>query len=288
MTTNSKGLAAALTVGVFFTGVAWSEWRTVFRQRTEIARLERQAAGIEREIRELHAQRTADLQAFQAARDQVAAAAAPSALESRVRSVFARVDSLKERMARSPGQRIPELQLLTADDWFDSAQQNSHLETDDDFRVALGGLRNKAMNHFLGQLQGALNSYLKSSQGQLPGDVSQLAPFFASPVDAAALQRYEMLKTGVAGNATHGAIGEKASAVVDPDFDEMIKIGTDGWQTEPAYDTKPLHDALNAFNTANPGQAEPTPDLLATYFKDPAQAARFLEREKANERERAP
>jgi hypothetical protein len=42
-------------------------------------------------------------------------------------------------------------------------------------------------------LKPALEKYAKGNDGQFPGDVSQLKPYFKSPVDDAILQRWEVL-----------------------------------------------------------------------------------------------
>ena len=42
----------------------------------------------------------------------------------------------------------------------------------------------------------ALRQYAKENAGQFPTDLSQLKPYFKSPIDDAILQRYEIVPTG--------------------------------------------------------------------------------------------
>jgi hypothetical protein len=288
MRAPAQALVAAMIVCVIFMGLVWSEWETVSRRRTEIAGLEREKAGLDGEIRQLREQRAADEKALQTARELAGGTAASSPLESRLRAVLQRISTLRERMAHSPGQRIPEIDLLSDDDWFGVAQGCNHLETEDDFRYALAELRTRAMARFTPRLQQALNAFLKDSQGQLPTDVSQLAPFFEVPVDSAAFDRYEMLKTGNATAATTNVIGEKTSAVVDPDFDSMFKLGPQTSSNGPAFDPKPERDAVRAYQAANPGQDWPTLEQLTPYFQNSADAARYLRIEQAQDRQKEP
>ena len=57
-------------------------------------------------------------------------------------SWLARADQLRQAFQRSPDKSIPEVQLLTQQDWLDAAKDK--LETDEDYRKAMGRVRNAA------------------------------------------------------------------------------------------------------------------------------------------------
>ena len=54
-------------------------------------------------------------------------------------------------------------------------------------------LRANAENPILGRLESALQKYTRDNNGQFPTDLSELRPYFKSPIDDAILQRYEIL-----------------------------------------------------------------------------------------------
>jgi hypothetical protein len=66
------------------------------------------------------------------------------------------------------------------------------LKTDEDYRKAISELRNAAENQFASDsLKPALESYLVAN-GHYPASLSDLQQYFPSPVDASALQRWEI------------------------------------------------------------------------------------------------
>lgn len=106
-----------------------------------------------------------------------------------------RVNRLKQLFAANPGQTIPELQYLTDRDWLEFVTyDHSRIEPDDS--RAMSGARRKAQIHFAkSELSNALQQYGKSNNGQFPTDLSQLVPYFKSPVDASVLQGWAILPT---------------------------------------------------------------------------------------------
>jgi RNA polymerase sigma factor (sigma-70 family) len=102
----------------------------------------------------------------------------------------ARVDRLKQWLEANPSEKIPELQHISDETWINAV---SRLETDEDFASCAMILRANAEEEVLAKLWGALRKYAPDNNGQFPTDLSQLKPYFKSPIDDAILQRYEIL-----------------------------------------------------------------------------------------------
>jgi RNA polymerase sigma factor (sigma-70 family) len=99
-----------------------------------------------------------------------------------------RAIKVRERLDKTPGKQIPELKLLTDADWLDALRDIDRLSTEEDFRRAYHQLRQQAKSKFSDLLETALKAYVQFSQGNLPTQLSQLRPFFSTPIDDAILQ----------------------------------------------------------------------------------------------------
>ena len=147
--------------------------------------------------------------------------------DAALQTVAARTTQLQEGLKQMPHQSIPELQFLSQQDWVRTAGNVNQLETEKDFRKAFGDLRVRAKAAFGSQLQSALGRFAENNGGMLPGDLSQLQPYFDTPVDPAVLERYQLLQSGklsdVAGKPPM-LVGERA-APVDTEYDSQIQFG---------------------------------------------------------------
>jgi len=283
MTSATKALVAAIVAILVISSATWLGWRTVCGQDVRLTDLEQQAPALRAEIRQMRAQRAADLRALQPAHGADGARLPDSAISSEVQSLVGRIRALQERLARSPNQQIPELRLLTDRDWIEIARRNNHLETDEDFRRALGELRTRAVTEMWRPMTTALQGYLKASQSQLPADLTQLAPYFNPPMNADLLDRYEMRSTGavtdnVSVSYKTALVGEKLSALPDPIYDDVVMFTTNGLVTSHAYDVDATVAAYKAFSDANNGQP---PKNAEEALQDPNAGARFVEIAKA-------
>src|SRR5205823_11631170 len=97
---------------------------------------------------------------------------------------------------------IPEFQFISEQDWLDAAK--GELRTEEDYRQALGALRNSAANKFIQVLKPALADYLEANKGKFPTDMAQLKSYFESPVEDAVLQRWEIIPADKLPNLTMG------------------------------------------------------------------------------------
>jgi RNA polymerase sigma factor (sigma-70 family) len=194
---------------------------------------------------------------------------------SAVKSLLGKVNKLKQRLEEAPDAKIPELQFLTEQNWLNAA--SGKLETDIDYRRALASLRSAAENTFASMLQPALSKYLQANNGQFPTDLFQLQPFFASPVDAAILQRWEVTSPKTIPNLGVGETGIITEKVpVDDVFDTRIAVGSSGYGNVDFLTTE-TQDALipvyKAFVKANGGQEPADISQVLPYATTPEQQA---------------
>jgi len=182
--------------------------------------------------------------------------------EAAAKSWLSRVNLLKQHLEQAPGARIPELKFLTEEDWLDVARDR--LDTDIDYRMALSRLRGAAERRFGSVLQAALKQYQQANQSQWPTDLSQLQPFSESPLDAAALQRWEIAPAERVPNVRLGGdwiLTQKAP--VDEEYDQILVYGSSGngstgFRTRPAASEKWELAPGGAGGTGGPGLAPAT------------------------------
>jgi RNA polymerase sigma factor (sigma-70 family) len=186
---------------------------------------------------------------------------------SEMNSWLSRVKKLKDRVDQMPGEKIPEFQFLTDQDWLDAVRQLKQLDTDADFNKALKDLRNSAKHEFASMVGNALGGYAQANNGQLPGDFSQLSPYFASSVDDSVLQGYEFTQPGI--------VTSKSGSLVDEDgnfYSSRIQIGLNSVSVSTDGEDA-LHQAIQAFSAANNGQSLTNPSQLLPYVQTPDEQA---------------
>jgi len=195
--------------------------------------------------------------------------------QSAASSWLDRVDLLKQRLEQAPNAKIPELQLVTEQDWLDAAR--GELKTEADYRRALSKLRYSGESRFGGMLKEALKGYMQSNNQQFPTDLAQLQPYFDSPVDGAALQRWEIAPAEkVKSLGLGGDVIITQKGPVDDVFDSRIGIGPNGtgstdflsWEIAPTMN--PVHEA---FRAAHNGHWPSDPSQLLPYATTPEQQA---------------
>ena len=104
-----------------------------------------------------------------------------------------RANHLKQWLEANPAGKIPELQFLGDQDWIDSIYPNT-LSSDEECRRAMSTVRANGELRVLDILAGAFRNYGKANNGQFPSALSELSPYFRSPVDDAILERYEIVR----------------------------------------------------------------------------------------------
>ena len=184
------------------------QFREVLRLRSESGRL--QAA-----VQELTRPKTND----PLSREEVLAS---------MRKVYSdRVNRLKQLFAENPSQAVPELQFVTDRQWLEMVMYDRH-ETDPDYSHAMSSARSSAQIQFaMSVLYDALGQYGKNNSGQFPTDLSQLTPYFKSPVDDSVLQDWAILP----GSNLPGALRSDDDwvitqrAPVDAERDQRVVFG---------------------------------------------------------------
>ena len=183
-------------------------------QFNELLRLRGQLGRLTREVRELTQQKIAD------------SAAESDPLSAAGKLWSERATQLKQWLEANPAGKIPELQFLTDSDWIEAIHPLT-LDTEEDCRRAMGNVRANAELRVFHILHGALRQYGKANNWQFPTALSQLSPYFRSPVDAAVLDRYEIVRANrLVGELQQGeewAITQKAP--IDAQWDSRQAIG---------------------------------------------------------------
>jgi RNA polymerase sigma factor (sigma-70 family) len=203
------------------------------------------------------------------------------ARNSLVKSWLEREDKLKQLVSQFPDKSIPEFQLLSEQEWLDAAM-NAKFDSDKDIQQDLANLRHTAENDLATQMHNALSQYMSANNGQFPTDLSQLQPYFKTPIDEAILNRWEILPQSALPNQSMGGdwvITEKSP--VDQNLDTRWAIGQSGYGNtsypqagfEDAAAT--LQPAMKAYAAANNGRQPIDPSQLQPYLTTPEQQAAF-------------
>jgi RNA polymerase sigma factor (sigma-70 family) len=305
MTTLQKTLITATIAAAVGAGIY--EVRQASTLRTQVQTLQQQQAPLAEQIRELQRERddatnrlamsqqenaqlkqnTAELLKL---RGEVArlhkATAAPSETQndpraSLVESWLAREDKLKKSIEQYPDKAIPELQLLSEQQWLDAAM-NAKFDTDKAIRQTLADLRHTAENNFASLAQPALSKYMQANNGQFPTDLSQLQPYFETPIGDAILSRWEILPQSALPEQKMGSdwvITEKAP--VDPEFDNRWAIGSSGYgntsyqSPDASAAIATMDPAMKAYAAANNGKEPTDPSQILPYLTTPEQQAAY-------------
>ena len=241
MTTLQKSLVTAAFV--LTAGAGLYEASVLYRQRAELARLQTHSAALLADLDRTRAEHAATARRFATVEAQIdarlaqARQAAPPAdpkLEGTIALWFARAQRLQAFLATRPDLSIPELVLLSRDQWAEIASKSPPgVDTGSDTAIkeALAHARKTAEDLFAPKLQGAFNAYLRSSGGFLPDSLYQLLPHFESPISPALLSRYHLLQTGkLAALPLMDQINWliETREIVDADLDNIISMGTTG------------------------------------------------------------
>jgi RNA polymerase sigma factor (sigma-70 family) len=260
-------------------GAALYEANLAARQSSELERLNGEVRNAEVTLRETQTRELAAngrLETVEKEIDRRLAVAvtespADAVLETQIRQWLDRIDRLKALVAARPELSVPELQLLTPDDWFAAGSQ-ADLDSEEAVRNAFGRLRNRSEGKAAGRISEALKAYVRAHDGMLPADATELAPYFEPPIDPAILARYEMRRTGNIADVTEAQamklMGLKK--VVDAETDTNWFIGTTGYGNSGNVLSTEIREAQTRFGKANNGQRATTAEQLMPYLKSPA------------------
>lgn len=200
--------------------------------------------------------------------------------DSLVKDWLAREDQLKQAVQNNPEKSIPEFQLLSEQQWLDAAM-NDKFDTDTNVNHDLADLRHAAENNFAAIAQSGLTKYLKANNGQFPTDLSQLQPYFSSPLDDAILQRWEIVPGSVNPSVGVGDTVITEKAAVDESLDSRWSIGPNGFgagnyeSSETTSALATIKPAMAAYAAANNGSQPSDPSQILPYLTTPEQQAAY-------------
>jgi RNA polymerase sigma factor (sigma-70 family) len=152
--------------------------------------------------------------------------------DSAAKALAAKVTTLKQWLDQNPGRNIPELQLLTDQEWLRCAASFNALDSDGEMRAAFAYLRQSAKNDFAWDIGRALDKYITANNGQLPNAMQDLTPYFdpSVSVDNTMLARYEVLQKGNLNqfSPSEPLIAESPQPA-DTKYDMIFQIGAFGF-----------------------------------------------------------
>lgn len=276
------GLIAGAAIGAFALVVGAHLLRA---QRAELQLLESRRAA----IAQLEAERDR-ARADNAARQthSPADAGTPSAVELRLRQLYARVAVLREALDRVPGARTPETALLEEKDWITAAQQAWDASSDAGVHHGLAFLQVYGKYRFAPLLSEALRRYLDATGGTPPLSAGQLAQYFSRPIDVATLDRFTVTFVSSKNGAPSAQLQE-AMPNFDAEGDRILQVTANGWSVRPVGSLpadlrrnvpqalqQATYEAAMAYGRAHDGAAPATLQDLMPYFADAAVAKRAL------------
>ena len=196
---------------------------------SEVMRLRSQVARLTQKLNEL----SRGANAAAAAAASAAGAGTPTVDGTNVAGMLdavvgARITQLRDRLSQNPTQMIPEIALATEEDWKDVAK-NGNWENQEEMLEAFKALRTRSKTRFASAFGPAMRRYAANNGGNLPGDLSQAAPYFDPPIDPAILSRYSMLQSGPLQNIPPNQYLIQENTVADPQHDAQFSIGLSGY-----------------------------------------------------------
>jgi RNA polymerase sigma factor (sigma-70 family) len=160
------------------------------------------------------------------------------------------VNQLRRELAQMPEKNIPELQLLDEGKWSEDANKGK-LDTEAGVRETLAKVRRAAKMRFVITMGHAMKDYVSAANGQLPGSLPELTPYFrpylAQPLDAAMFQRYELLHTGKLSDLPEGEFLIAEKAAVDEQFDTLFKLTADSYTMQGIGKWSDQADSTNSW-----------------------------------------
>jgi len=292
-----SAVALVLAVGALTQGA-----RLLSRQREQQLALAQHAGQLEKQLADLHRETTGTQQELFLAEQQLGQLPAPvPSTESaadlaravEIKTWLARVKRLKESFEQHPEQRIPEMRLLTDEDWLRVAKQ-SQLDTDESLRKAFAGVRMAAKIRFANQLSPAMRKYVDAAGSAPPTIATALAAYFDPPADIEILQRYDIGRAFQRPGSTTSDWELQERAPVDADYDGRIRVNSGGGTAVtgapvawiPNYQER-LQQAARAYADANHGVGASSLAPIIPYISPPLDSATVEKLLKA-ERDRKP
>jgi hypothetical protein len=197
-----------------------------------------------------------------------------------VKDWLAREDQLKQLVQQYPDKTIPELKLLSEQQWLYAAMK-AKTDTDKDVQETLANLRREGEGNFATLTHDALSGYMKANNGQFPTDISQLKEYFSPPLDDAILQRWEVAPASANPGVGVGDAIITEKSPVDASLDSHWAIGANGYgsssysATEQQAALAVIQPVVKAYAADNNGNDPTDPSQILPYLKTPQQKAAY-------------
>jgi hypothetical protein len=156
-------------------------------------------------------------------------------------SWLSRVQTLKTQSARFPGANLPELSLATEEDWLEASR--GELDTDEQIRRAMSGLRHSVENIVINQLQAALTRFIRQGGADFPQSMADLEPYLEGSVTPEMLKRWKLVPAKEIPSLMVGGDFVITQEPVDREFDHQWGLGPMGFGTA-SYRLKPGESPL--------------------------------------------
>jgi hypothetical protein len=209
-------------------------WAVIVALLLEIAKQRRETLSLNDKLREAviaeGSERSAvqkqekELLSLQNVVSQLRPAPSDEAFENALELWIAKVHRLSAYLDAHPNLRIPQMDVLTANNWLDVTKDNN-LVSDADFRADLGRLRGLARLAFAPEIGKALGQALAANGGQLPTNPQELAQYFPSGADPTILGQLQINPSG----SIPGIASKQQFVLVDAPVDL--------WDTTMFYNT---------------------------------------------------
>lgn len=202
-----------------------------------------------------------------------------------------RINKLKQRLTETPEAKIPEFRFLREPDYWEAAKFRP-MDREESYLTALANLRSRAEFVFITDfLNPALTQYAKAHNGAFPTDITQLNPYFPSPVEDAILDRWMVAPRSTVRTDDFGDPIITLKAAVDEDWDPRYAVGLKGFASA-GRDTagrngwgvispdRVMDMAAKAYQDANNGQSPTEPSQILPYLTTPEQQAAYQKKMK--------
>lgn len=201
-----------------------------------------------------------------------------------MKSWLQREDQLKQMVKQHPEKTIPELALLSEQDWLNVAK-DAQFSSDEDVRHDLANLRHTGENIFASLASTALKQFMEANNSQFPTSLSDLLPYFGQNIDAAILDRWQIVSQSNLPNQNMGGqyvITEKTP--IDTDLDNRWAIGPGSygnsggpntWDSDYNNSLATMQTVEKAYAADHDGQHPTDPSQLQPYLTTPEQQSAF-------------
>jgi len=149
-------------------------------------------------------------------------------LEAASKDALTKVKQLKERLEQTPKLKIPELDLVSNEEWLEIGKHYFEDSQGTNLRRVCADLRRAGKEVLANRVGEALNSFIINNGGTLPAQISDLRPYLDSIITDDMLERYKTVRTGKLADVqkTDAIFLEKES--VDQE-DTLFSVRAYGW-----------------------------------------------------------